>query len=96
MAKEKSAEFKNIVKLMYMAGINIHQIAKDKCTNQKIITEILIEKRVFIKKAGSSEILGSKCEPYYKNEKEQMKLPTYNIKDLKYMEKSIYESRKDK
>ena len=48
------------------------------------------------RKPKSSEILGSKQEPYYRREKDQMYMPVYNVKDLKKAEKKIYESRKDK
>jgi hypothetical protein len=94
--KEKSPEFKNIVKLMYLSGISIKQIAVDKYTTQKMVNEILIEKRILVKDLRSSNILGSKTEPYYKNEKEQLIKPHYTYDDLSPKEKNIYESRENK
>jgi hypothetical protein len=55
-----------------------------------------VDEDILNRKPKSSEILGSKQEPYYKREKDQMNMPVYRIKDLKKAEKKIYESRKDK
>lgn len=97
MNKERGYNFEHIVKLMYKSGYTINEIAKSKNVQPDVISKILIDYRLIIRIIPkSSEILGSKQEPYYKKEKDQMYLPVYNVKDLKKAEKKIYESRKDK
>lgn len=96
MSKRTEEGFRNSVKLMFKNGCSIKEIAKCK---ERTVAEIedLVIKLGLVKlvKTRSSEILGSKTEPYYDNEDEMLYPPTYNYDDLTQEEKDFYESRTD-
>jgi hypothetical protein len=97
MASKTAEGFKNSVSKMYKSGCSIKEIAlyKEKTVDQ--IQEILIDLRLIqFVKTRSSEILGSKTEPYYETEEEMMNPPVYRYEELSIKEKEFYESRIDK
>jgi hypothetical protein len=91
---ERTYAFKHIVKLMYKNNCSIRYIAERKQTTIEEIEQIIVEskKELFIEKP-STEILGSKTEPYYETEEEMLNPPIYKYEDLSKEEKLFYESR---
>ena len=91
---ERGRDFKNIVRLMHLSGESVRFIAHAKDTTVTEVLEILQEYD-FIKKIPrqSSQILGSKQEPY-QTEEEMLNPPVYLYDELSASEKKIYnESR---
>jgi hypothetical protein len=93
-----SSNFKKCVKEMYKSGCSIAEIAKYKERTENEIQEIIISFGLLqILGSHSSNILGSKKEPYYKTEWEMMYEPHYSYNSLSPSEKEIYDkSRTDK
>lgn len=97
MAKSLKSCLYNSIKLMYISGCSIKEIAYCKGKTVEEIQEIIIKLELIkIVKTRSSRILGSKTDPYYKTEEEMMNPPIYKYKDLSKEEKAFYESRADK
>lgn len=92
---DKGRDYKNIVKIMYLIGEPLEAIAKAKDSTVEEITMIIHEFGLMLYKTRrSSEILGSKKEPY-STEEEMINPPTYSYDDLSTLEKRFYESRTD-
>lgn len=91
------AGFENSVKQMFKSGCSIKEIAR--CKEKSVAEiEVLVIKLQLVKlvKTHSSEILGSKTEPYHENEDQMLYPPEYKFEDLSQEEKDFYESRIDK
>jgi hypothetical protein len=82
---------------MFKNGCSIKEIARAKEKTIVEIEELVIELNLIrLIKPRSSEILGSKTEPYYESEEEMLNPPVYKYEDLTTKEKKFYESRNDK
>ncbi len=88
----------NTIKLMYQIGWSIEAIAKAKdLTEEQVVAVVYSYKNTLLHKSKSSNILGSKTEPYYETEEEMFNEPTYTYDCLSPAEKKIYdESRSNK
>jgi hypothetical protein len=95
MAETAEGTRKRIAK-MFRNGCSLKEIARAKDKTIEEIEAIIIEEGlVKVIKTRSSGILGSKTEPYYKNEFEMFNSPMYKYEDLTQEEKDFYESRTD-
>jgi hypothetical protein len=96
MSSVTVAGFENSVKRMFKSGCSIKEIAACKERSVEEIEDLVVKLHlVKYVKTRSSEILGSKTEPYYENEDQMLYPPEYKFEDLSQEEKDFYESRTD-
>ena len=97
MSSITRAGFENSVRRMFKNGCSIKEIARCKERSVAEIEELVIKlELVKLVKNRSSEILGSKTEPYHENEDQMLYPPEYKFEDLSQEEKDFYESWIDK
>lgn len=96
MSSSKVESYRNRVKTMFINGCSIKEIARSQNKNVVEIENLIIELGLMVLiKAVSSNILGSKTEPYYETEEEMLNPTVYKYEDLTKEEKEFYESRKN-
>jgi hypothetical protein len=96
MSSSTRAGYENSVKRMFKNGCSIKEIARCKDKSVAEIEDLVIKLELIkIVRTRSSEILGSKTEPYYENENQMLYPPEYKYEDLTQEEKDFYESRTD-
>lgn len=78
---------------MYLNGESLKYIANAKDITIKEVLEIIEDfNAIYIGNKKSTNILGSKREPYFTSEDEMLTPPEYKFKDLSQLEKLFYES----
>ncbi len=90
----KKEGYENSVKTMFINGCSIKEIAWSKGKSVVEIENLIIKLGLIVLiKTVSSNILGSKTEPYYETEDEMLYPTVYKYEDLTEQEKEFYESR---
>jgi len=81
---------------MFINGCSIKEIARSQNKTVVEIENLIIELGLMVLiKTVSSNILGSKTEPYYETEEEMLNPTIYKYEDLTKEEKEFYESREN-
>ena len=82
---------------MYLNGESLKYIADAKNITIKEVLGIIDDfNAIYIGNKKSTNILGSKREPYYASEDQMLNPPEYKFKELSELERLFYESWADK